>query len=80
MEEDRHVVGPALVDRLPDILADKQRRDTEAAFVLRPRVVGATQGLQVDDFDVLKLPGAGAHGPDKHFRSGAPRVDVDGFP
>ena len=57
-QEDRHVVGPALVDGLARVGADEERAVAEAAGHLRRQVRRRALGVDVDDADVAQLAGA----------------------
>ena len=76
-EEDRHVVGPTLVDRLPRVRADEQRPVPEVALHLRREVRTGTLGVEVDHGHVVEVGGAGNQRVEEHRRRRGRAMDVD---
>ena len=76
-QEDRHVVGPALVDGGPRVRPDEQRPMPEVALHLRREVRARALGVEVDDRDVVELLGARDEGVEEHGRRRGRAVEVD---
>ena len=72
-QEDRHVVGPALVDRGARVRPDEQRAMPEVPGHLRREVRPGTLGMEVDDADVVEAPGRDRPGPGAAPTASRPR-------
>ena len=75
-QEDRHVLGPALVDGAPGIGADEQGEVPEVAGHLRGQVRAGPFDVQVDDPDVLELGRPGHEGVEQHAGRRRSALDV----
>ena len=67
-EEDRHVVGAALVHRGPGVGADEQRAMAEAGRHLRLQMRRRSLDVEVDEADVAELPRSSRERVQQHRR------------
>ena len=75
-QEDRHVVGAALVDRRPRVRADEQRPVPEVAVHLGREVRPGTLGVEVGHGDVAELGGSRDEAVEEDRRGGGCAMHV----
>ena len=76
-EEDRGVVGAALLDGFAHVAAEEQSVVAEVAFVLGAHIGRSPEREHVHDFNVVQFWGPFQEGVDQRLRGGAAFVNPD---